>query len=149
MIDREGFRPNVGIVLVNDQNQVFWARRVGHDGWQFPQGGVSDGETPTAAMYRELQEETGYRAGTMQRLLLAASSPGMANEKIHIFRAHDLSRVGDGGGIGGENITVHAVPRQQLPQWLIAQQARGAVIDSRVYAALTLAALSADEVPGW
>ncbi len=59
MIDPDGFRPNVAIVLVNHSGRVFWGRRVGHDGWQFPQGGMRTDETPTEAMYRELQEETG------------------------------------------------------------------------------------------
>jgi len=59
MIDSEGFRANVGIVLTNDQGQVFWARRIGMDAWQFPQGGIKKNETPKAAMYRELKEEIG------------------------------------------------------------------------------------------
>ena len=60
MIDRDGFRPNVGIILANDRGQVLWARRVGgRDAWQFPQGGIQDEETPEEAMYRELWEEVG------------------------------------------------------------------------------------------
>ena len=59
MIDPDGYRPNVGIVLMRQDGQVFWARRVRRDGWQFPQGGMNSDETPVEAMYRELQEETG------------------------------------------------------------------------------------------
>lgn len=59
MIDSEGYRPNVGIILANATGQVLWAKRIGFDAWQFPQGGVNAGETPTAAMYRELWEELG------------------------------------------------------------------------------------------
>jgi putative (di)nucleoside polyphosphate hydrolase len=59
MIDREGFRPNVGIIICNAQNEVFWGKRVRQDAWQFPQGGIQYGESPEAAMYRELEEETG------------------------------------------------------------------------------------------
>ncbi len=59
MIDAEGFRANVGIILANTQGQVLWAKRVGHDAWQFPQGGIDYGETPIDAMYRELWEEVG------------------------------------------------------------------------------------------
>ncbi len=59
VIDAQGFRPNVGIVLANDEGQLLWARRVRRDGWQFPQGGVDSGETPQQAMYRELHEEVG------------------------------------------------------------------------------------------
>lgn len=59
-VDRHGYRPNVCIVIHNDARQVFWARRVGGLGhWQFPQGGIAPGESPTQALYRELREETG------------------------------------------------------------------------------------------
>lgn len=59
MIDPDGYRPNVGIVLMRPDGRVFWARRVRRDGWQFPQGGMNTDETPVEAMYRELHEETG------------------------------------------------------------------------------------------
>ena len=58
----DGYRPNVGIIIANKSGQVFWARRVRRDGWQFPQGGVSRDESLTDAMYRELEEETGLQA---------------------------------------------------------------------------------------
>ncbi len=59
MIDAEGYRANVGIVICNRDGQLFWARRKGHDSWQFPQGGINAGESPEQALYRELREETG------------------------------------------------------------------------------------------
>ncbi|WP_029684429.1 RNA pyrophosphohydrolase [Tatumella saanichensis] len=59
MIDDDGYRPNVGIVICNRQGQVLWARRFGQHSWQFPQGGINPGETPEQAMYRELYEEVG------------------------------------------------------------------------------------------
>ena len=59
MLDREGYRPNVGIVLLNSRNEVFWGKRVGQHSWQFPQGGIAHGESPEQAMYRELHEEVG------------------------------------------------------------------------------------------
>jgi putative (di)nucleoside polyphosphate hydrolase len=59
MLDREGFRPNVGIILLNARNEVFWGKRLREHSWQFPQGGIKYGETPVQAMYRELHEETG------------------------------------------------------------------------------------------
>jgi len=61
MIDRDGYRPNVAIVLVNSRNEVFWAKRVKEHAWQFPQGGINAGERPEQAMYRELMEEVGLR----------------------------------------------------------------------------------------
>lgn len=61
MIDREGYRPNVGIILCNARNQVFWGKRVNQHAWQFPQGGINAGETPEQAMFRELEEEVGLQ----------------------------------------------------------------------------------------
>jgi putative (di)nucleoside polyphosphate hydrolase len=61
MLDREGFRPNVGIILCNAKNEVFWGKRIREHSWQFPQGGIKRGETPEDAMYRELHEEVGLR----------------------------------------------------------------------------------------
>ena len=62
MIDPEGYRPNVGIILTNQYGQLLWARRVGQDAWQFPQGGIKEHETPEEALYRELKEEIGLDA---------------------------------------------------------------------------------------
>ncbi len=59
MLDRDGYRPNVGIIIINRQNLVFWGKRVREHSWQFPQGGIKQGETPEQAMYRELMEEVG------------------------------------------------------------------------------------------
>jgi putative (di)nucleoside polyphosphate hydrolase len=59
MLDRDGYRPNVGIILCNAKNEVFWGKRIKEHSWQFPQGGIKAGETPEQAMYRELQEEVG------------------------------------------------------------------------------------------
>ena len=59
MIDSDGFRANVGIVICNRKGQVLWARRIRQHSWQFPQGGLDEGESPEDAMYRELYEELG------------------------------------------------------------------------------------------
>jgi putative (di)nucleoside polyphosphate hydrolase len=60
LIDSEGFRLNVGIIVMNDHKKLLWARRIGtKNAWQFPQGGIQENESPEAAMYRELKEELG------------------------------------------------------------------------------------------
>ena len=59
MIDDDGYRPNVGIVICNRHGQVMWARRYGQHSWQFPEGGMNRGQSPEQAMYRELFEEVG------------------------------------------------------------------------------------------
>lgn len=79
MIDPDGYRPNVGIVLLNHQRQVFWAQRINNDGWQFPQGGMNTDETPEEAMYRELREETGLRPAHVE---LLGSTPGWIRYRL-------------------------------------------------------------------
>ncbi len=59
MIDSDGYRANVGIILSNQDGKLLWAQRMGQDAWQFPQGGVNQDETAEQAMYRELWEEIG------------------------------------------------------------------------------------------
>ena len=61
MIDRDGYRPNVGIIICNARSEVFWGKRCRQHAWQFPQGGIKPGETPEQAMYRELLEEVGLQ----------------------------------------------------------------------------------------
>lgn len=79
MIDPDGYRPNVGIVLMNSEDLVFWARRANNDGWQFPQGGMNTDETPVEAMYRELKEETGLHP---QHVELLGSTPGWLRYRL-------------------------------------------------------------------
>jgi len=67
-IDDDGFRPNIGIVITNTKGQVFWAKRIGQDAWQFPQGGIHKGEKPEEAFYRELFEEVGLDKGDVRLL---------------------------------------------------------------------------------
>ena len=59
VVDQQGYRANVGIVLINNQKEIFFAKRKNQSGWQFPQGGIRTGESLKSAMYRELLEETG------------------------------------------------------------------------------------------
>ena len=59
MIDADGYRPNVGIIIFNDEGQLLWAKRAGQDAWQFPQGGIQKNEDPEQAALRELYEEVG------------------------------------------------------------------------------------------
>ena len=66
MIDSDGFRLNVGIILANQFNEVLWARRIGQNSWQFPQGGIKVTETPDEALYRELHEEVGLQASDVE-----------------------------------------------------------------------------------
>jgi putative (di)nucleoside polyphosphate hydrolase len=79
VIDPDGYRPNVAIVLMRPDGRVFWARRVRRDGWQFPQGGMNSDETPSEAMYRELREETGLLPAHVDVL---GSTPGWLRYRL-------------------------------------------------------------------
>lgn len=68
MIDADGFRHGVAIVLLSQQNTIFWGKRIRQDSWQFPQGGIHRGELPLAALYRELWEEVGLFADQVELL---------------------------------------------------------------------------------
>lgn len=88
MIDPDGYRPNVGIILIRDDGRLFWARRVHRDGWQFPQGGINSDETPLEAMYRELMEETGLAPEQVEVL---HSTPGWLRYRLPAY----CSRTGE------------------------------------------------------
>lgn len=104
---------------------------------ELPAGLIGDddavaGEDATAAAARELEEETGYRAGRMEVIGEFHSSPGMVSESYTLLRAHDLVQVGPGGGVPGEDITVHRVPLATLPVFIRDRRDRGDAIDGKM-----------------
>ncbi|MBT5150227.1 MAG: NUDIX domain-containing protein, partial [Nitrosomonadales bacterium] len=68
MIDKEGYRANVAIVIINNDNKVLWAKRTNENAWQFPQGGIKSHENAEEAMFRELKEEVGIDEGSVEIL---------------------------------------------------------------------------------
>ena len=104
---------------------------------ELPAGLIGDdaggeGEDAATAAIRELEEETGYHAARMEDLGEFFSSPGMVSEAFTLFRAYDLTRVGEGGGVEGEGITVHHVPRAGIADFIAAKRAEGYGIDTRM-----------------
>jgi ADP-ribose pyrophosphatase len=104
---------------------------------ELPAGLIGDhddvaGEDALVAAARELEEETGYRAGRIEPLGEFWSSPGMVTESFTLLRAHDLEQIGPGGGVDGENITVHRVALSALPGFIDARRAIGDAIDVRL-----------------
>ncbi len=93
-----------------------------------------------AAALRELEEETGFRAGRIEHILTGPTAPGMSSELLHFYYASELVRVHAGGGVEGENITVHLVPLAGATEWLLAQMAAGKRCDPRVFVGLWFAA---------
>ncbi len=93
MIDGDGYRPNVGIIVANDRGQVLWARRIGQDAWQFPQGGIDANESVEDALYRELKEETGLNSDQVK---IAGSTRGWLRYKLprRMLRQNNSSFIG-------------------------------------------------------
>ncbi len=102
--------------------------------------GVAEGDMVAAA--RELEEETGYQARDWQEMGEFYSSPGMVSESFSLFLASGLTRVGPGGGVEGENITVHCVPLDDLKDFIALKRGEGCGIDVRVMALLLAGLLS-------
>jgi len=122
MIDEQGYRPNVGIVLCNAQDQVFWAHRRGQDGWQFPQGGIRSHETPEQALYRELHEEVGLENGHVTivgrtRDWLYYDLPGRYQRRPGKFKGQKqlwfLLRL----GAGEEHVRLDGTPHPEFDAW--------------------------------
>lgn len=105
-------------------------------------GDVEAGEPLVEAARRELEEETGYRAGSIEPLGFFHSSPGMVSEGFTLVRARDLVKVGEGGGDAEEEITVHVVPRATLPDFVARKRTEGAAMDVKLLLLLSDALLA-------
>ena len=123
------------IVLVEQLRRPFMRPTI-----ELPAGLIGDDGDfdPATAAARELAEETGFVAAGWTNLGDFATSAGMSTETFTLFRARGLTRSGTGGGVDGEDITVHVVPLAGLGDWLAAARARGCVIDCRLAIALPL-----------
>ena len=126
--------PDDAVLFVEQYRVPLGARTI-----EMPAGLVGDDhdeDTLEDAARRELIEETGWEPGTVDVLLIGPTSSGMSNERIAFVRARGLKKVGAGGGVGSEDITVHAVPRHQAPAWLMRKHAEGFELDLKLWAGL-------------
>lgn len=124
------------ILLVEQYRIPVHARTI-----ELPAGIIGDepdkaDEAHTEAARRELLEETGFTAGKIEALTHGPSSGGATSETVTLFRATQLKRAGDGGGVGREDITVHEVPLAEVITWLDARAKTGVLVDPKVYAGL-------------
>jgi len=130
--------PERKILLVEQYRIPVHARTI-----EMPAGIIGDepglaGEGFAEAARRELREETGYDAARVRDLGRGASCAGITSEVVTLFLATELTRVGAGGGVAHEDITVHEVPLAEIDPWLTAQAQAGLLVDPKVYAGLYL-----------
>lgn len=129
------------IIAIDDEGHVILVEQyrvpLGRICLEIPAGLIGDdeskaGEGAEEAAMRELEEETGYRAARMENLGEFYSSPGMVSESFSLMRARGLTKVGEGGGTGSEDIRVHRVKLAELPQFVADWRARGHGVDVRI-----------------
>ena len=134
----------VAILAVTEESEIVlveqWREPVGRRVVELPAGLVGDEgegiEPIETAAARELEEEAGYAAERFEILTVGPPSAGLTSEVITFLRAHGLRRVGDGGGVGGEEILVHRVPLTDVEAWLRDREAAGLLIDPKVWLGL-------------
>ncbi|HET9638502.1 MAG TPA: NUDIX hydrolase [Allosphingosinicella sp.] len=130
---------SAAVILAIDEGHVILVEQyrvpIGAPCLELPAGLVGDGEegeeAATAAI-RELEEETGYRAERVVDLGRYHSSPGMSAEGFTLLRAEGLTRIGEGGGIEGEDIAVHRVALADLPTFVAGRRDAGVAVDSKL-----------------
>ena len=129
------------ILAIDEEDHVLLVEQfrvpLGKPCLELPAGLIGDhdhsaGEDATLAAARELEEETGYRPARVEVVGEFYSSPGMVSESFTLLTAHELTRVSDGGGVDGEDITVHRVPLAGLEQFIADARQRGLGIDVRL-----------------
>ena len=125
-----------GHILLVEQFRV----PIGKNCLELPAGLVGDhdaGEDILMAAGRELEEETGYSADRLEALGEYYSSPGIVSESFHLVRAHGLSKISDGGGVDGENITVHRVALKDVQGFISQKQSEGIAMDGKLFLLLS------------
>jgi ADP-ribose pyrophosphatase len=146
--ERTVARGVVGVIAVTADRCLILVEQhrlpVGARVLELPAGLAGDlGDAPDeafeAAAQRELIEETGYEAASLELVCDGPGSAGLTSERMHLFVASGLRRVADGGGVHGEDIVVHEVPLAEAQPWLAARRREGVLVDPKVFAALFFA----------
>ncbi|HUP60043.1 MAG TPA: NUDIX hydrolase [Thermoanaerobaculia bacterium] len=137
-VERRKGKEAVAIIAETDDGRVIlteqFRRPVNARVIDFPAGLVGDdgNDDPEATAKKELEEETGYTCDSVELLVRGCTSPGITSEIVSLYRARGVRKVSEGGGVGGESITVHLVPRDEVASWLREQERQGLLIDVKL-----------------
>jgi ADP-ribose pyrophosphatase len=141
-VERKKGKTAVAVLAVTNGGEVIlteqFRKPLGARVIDYPAGLVGDEDTkdPAATAKKELEEETGYTCDSVERLAHGPSSPGITSERVSFYRAHNPRRKGEGGGVGGEDITVHTVPLASIVEWLQSKEREGILIDLKLWGGL-------------
>jgi ADP-ribose pyrophosphatase len=138
-VERKKAKEAVAVIAVTDDGKLVLTEQfrqpVNSRVIDFPAGLVGDDEgtdDPRETARKELEEETGYTCESVELLAKGPSSAGITSEIVSIYRAQGVQRAGEGGGVGGEEIAVHAIPLKDLSGWLHKKESEGALVDLKL-----------------
>ena len=141
-VERSAAKEAVAVLALTEDERVIlteqFRKPVGKRVIDWPAGLVGDEGTndPAATAKKELEEETGYVCRSVEFLAKGPSSPGITSELVSFYRALDVTKQGEGGGVGGEDITVHLVPLRELEAWLRKREGEGLLVDLKLWSGL-------------
>jgi ADP-ribose pyrophosphatase len=142
-VERKRGKEAVAVLAVTDDRKAIlteqFRKPIGAAVIDWPAGLVGDEaghNDPMTTARKELEEETGYTCDSVERLARGPSSPGITSEIVSFYRARGVTKRGEGGGVGGESITVHTVPLHSIVEWLEFREREGKVIDLKIWGGL-------------
>lgn len=145
--ERKGCTGVVSVVAITDQNELVFVEQfrpaLGSSTIELVAGLAGDEgpESLEEAARRELLEEAGYEATAIQLLMVGPSAGGISTSRVHFYLAHGAAKAHDGGGVEGENITVHVVPVPEAYGWLQEKSRGDVLVDPKVFLGIAVAHL--------
>jgi ADP-ribose pyrophosphatase len=135
-VERKNATEAVAVIAVTDDGEVVlteqYRRPVDARVIDWVAGLLDSSKDVEATARKELEEEAGFVCDTIERLVSGPTSPGITSEIVHLVRARGLRKIGSGGGVSGEKITVHLVPQDELAAWLRRKESEGFLVDLKV-----------------
>ena len=138
-VERKKGKEAVAVIAFTDDDELIlveqFRRPVNANVIDFPAGLVGDEEDssdPAETARKELEEEAGYTCDSVELVAKGPASAGITSEIVSLYRAHGVRKTGEGGGVGGESITVHRVPRARLAEWVREKESQGTLTDVKL-----------------